>query len=304
MVALRIAGLILITLEGPGACLSMKGMLMRIGLCGLSLALATAAASVAGAATFYVSPAGLDANPGTQDKPLRTIQKGVDLARAGDTVLVRGGVYKEHVVLRRSGEPERPIVLRGFAGERPVVDTDGQGRIELKSESGWQQPIGWISVEGFDVRNGWDGIKFYNAHHIALRGNHIHDNSNQGILGNGHHVRIEGNVIARNGFKPDNERSNLEHGIYGTGTHFTIVNNVIHSCSHLSGSRSPNPATNTRPRRTSTRTRSSWTPRCSISGSAATHRRSMPARATSLFRRTSTACRAPREPATTSAPLR
>jgi hypothetical protein len=48
-------------------------------------------------------------------------------------------------------------------------------------------------------------------------------------LGNGHHVRIEGNVIANNGLRADNEKSNLEHGIYATGTDFTIVNNVIHS---------------------------------------------------------------------------
>jgi hypothetical protein len=41
----------------------------------------------------------------------------------------------------------------------------------------------------------------------------LHDNLNQGILGNGHHVRIEGNTIAHNGFKEDNQRSNLEHGI-------------------------------------------------------------------------------------------
>jgi hypothetical protein len=78
-----------------------------------------------------------------------------------------------------------------------------------------------------EVRNGWDGIKFYNAHHIVLKRNFIHDNANEGILGNGHHVRIEGNVIAHNGFKADNEKSNKERGIYATGTDFEILNNVI-----------------------------------------------------------------------------
>jgi hypothetical protein len=138
-------------------------------------------------------------------------------------------VYEGQVLLRFSGEPEKPVVFKNYPGERPVVDGEGRGRIELHSEHGWQKPVGWITVEGFEVQNGWDGIKFYNAHHIVLRGNYIHDNSNQGILGNGHHVRIEGNTIARNGFKRDNEKSNLEHGIYATGTHITIVNNRIHS---------------------------------------------------------------------------
>jgi hypothetical protein len=179
--------------------------------------------------TYHVAADGDDSQPGTEAAPLRTIQKAAAIARAGETVLVRAGVYKGHVFLRFSGEPEKPIVFKNYRGERPIVDGDGRGRIELQSEHGWQKPIGWVTVEGFEVRNGWDGIKFYNAHNIVLRGNYIHDNSNQGILGNGHHVRIEGNTIARNGYKPDNERSSLEHGSYATGTHITIVNNVIHS---------------------------------------------------------------------------
>jgi hypothetical protein len=181
------------------------------------------------AGTLHVSPDGDDTRSGASESPLRTIQRAAELVRAGDTVLVRAGVYKGHVMLRTSGEPEKPIVFRNAPDEKPVVDGEGRGRIELQSHEGWRKPIGWVTVEGFEVRNGWDGIKFYNAHHIVLKGNYIHDNANQGILGNGHHVRIEGNVIARNGFKPDNEKSNKEHGIYATGTDFTILNNVIHS---------------------------------------------------------------------------
>jgi hypothetical protein len=179
--------------------------------------------------SIFVAPDGDDGNDGTLGSPFRTIQKAASAARAGDTVRVRGGLYKGHVHLRHSGEPGRPIVFRNAPGERPVVDGEGRGRIELQSEQGWRKPIGWVVVEGFEVRNGWDGIKFYNAHDVVIRGNHIHDNSNQGILGNGCRVRIEGNVIARNGLKPDNEGSNKEHGIYATGTDFTIVNNAIHS---------------------------------------------------------------------------
>ena len=181
------------------------------------------------ARTLHVAPSGDDGNSGAPESPLRTIQKAAEVARAGDTVLVRAGVYRGLLLLRISGEPGKPITFKNAPGERPVVDGEGRGRIELQSEQGWQKPIGWITVEGFEARNGWDGIKFYNAHHIVLKGNSIHDNANQGILGNGHHVRIEGNIIAHNGFKPDNEKSNKEHGIYATGTDFEIVGNVIHS---------------------------------------------------------------------------
>jgi hypothetical protein len=181
------------------------------------------------ARTLHVAPGGDDGGPGAQGSPFRTIGKAAEIARAGDVVLVHAGTYKGQVFLRRSGEPGKPIVFKGAPGERPVVDGEGKGRIELQSEGGWRKPIGWVVVEGFEVRNGWDGIKFYNAHHIVLKGNSIHDNLNQGILGNGHHVRIEGNVIYRNGLKPDNEKSNLEHGIYSTGTDYEITGNVIHS---------------------------------------------------------------------------
>ncbi len=185
--------------------------------------------TAADARTFHVAVNGVDDQSGTAEAPLATIQKAASLARAGDTVLVGGGEYKGHVMLQFSGEEGKPIVLKNAPGEKPVLDGEGRGRIELKSEHGWRKAIGWITVEGIEVKNGWDGIKFYNAHNIVLRGNYLHDSLNQGILGNGHHVRIEGNTIAHNGFKADNEKSNLEHGIYCTGTDFTIVNNVIHS---------------------------------------------------------------------------
>ena len=132
--------------------------------------------SGAHARTLHVGPGGDDANPGTPESRLRTLQKAAEVARGGDTVLVGSGVYRGHVFLRFSGEPDKPIVFKNAPGERPVVDGEGKGRIELQSEHGWRKPVGWIVVEGFEVRNGWDGIKFYNAHHIVLKSNFIHDN--------------------------------------------------------------------------------------------------------------------------------
>src|SRR5262249_13935898 len=43
--------------------------------------------------TFYVSPTGSDTNPGTQDRPFRTIQKAADVVNPGYTVIVEDGVY-------------------------------------------------------------------------------------------------------------------------------------------------------------------------------------------------------------------
>jgi len=50
------------------------------------------------AATYYVATNGSDANPGSEASPWRTIQMAANMLRAGDTVLIKQGVYQEKVV--------------------------------------------------------------------------------------------------------------------------------------------------------------------------------------------------------------
>lgn len=49
--------------------------------------------------TFYVSTGGNNTNPGTSAQPFRTINHAVDQATAGDTIIVRVGVYNERIYL-------------------------------------------------------------------------------------------------------------------------------------------------------------------------------------------------------------
>jgi hypothetical protein len=191
-------------------------------------------ATAAFAGIYHVATDGSDANPGSEASPLRTVQKAVDLARAGDTILVGAGLYREAVVLRFSGGEGRPIVLKDYPGEHPVIQPGELGKqppghaVLLQAQEGYQKPIGWITIEGLEIRYGHDGVKFYNAHDIIIRKCHIHENWNQGILGNGNRVLIDRNIIAGNG-TDRNVAQNLLHGIYSTGTAFTITNNLIHS---------------------------------------------------------------------------
>lgn len=53
-----------------------------------------------------------DTNPGTAALPFKTIQHAADVARAGDIVLIRPGVYAESVSVRHSGTAEHPIVFQ------------------------------------------------------------------------------------------------------------------------------------------------------------------------------------------------
>ncbi|HEY0008563.1 MAG TPA: DUF1565 domain-containing protein, partial [Tepidisphaeraceae bacterium] len=72
--------------------------------------------------TYYVSTSGSNANPGTSiNQPLRTIQQAVDAAMPGDTVLVRGGTYRETISTPRSGTAAARITIQNYASEAVTV---------------------------------------------------------------------------------------------------------------------------------------------------------------------------------------
>ena len=93
----------------------------RLGwLC--AAAVLAALASGAAAREYVVDvqhPQAADENPATPDRPLKTVGKAALLAKPGDTVLVRPGVYREAVRLRQSGTAEADHVCRRLAGRGP-----------------------------------------------------------------------------------------------------------------------------------------------------------------------------------------
>jgi alpha-L-arabinofuranosidase len=84
---------------------------------------------------LYVCPAGNDQNPGTQEAPLRTIQRAADLAQPGDVITVRAGVYRERVSPPRGGVSDtKRIVYQSAQGEK----------VELKGS----EPVkNWVKVQ-------------------------------------------------------------------------------------------------------------------------------------------------------------
>jgi len=85
------------------------------------------AAASADARTFFVATNGSDSAPGTQAKPWRTIQKAANSVPAGSTVEIRGGVYRERVVVRVSGAPGAWITFRSYGSEHVRLDGTGLG---------------------------------------------------------------------------------------------------------------------------------------------------------------------------------
>src|SRR5690554_3305544 len=85
---------------------------------------------------YYVAKSGSDLGKGTKDDPFLTINKAASVAVAGDTVIVREGVYREWVKPVNSGlSNRRRITFQAAEGEKVVI----KGSEEIKN---------WDHVEG------------------------------------------------------------------------------------------------------------------------------------------------------------
>jgi hypothetical protein len=116
------------------------------------------------AATYYISPAGNDSNAGTENLPCETLMKAQQLVEPGDTVFIRGGVYKmnENQLSRRkriwavvndlykSGKPGKRIHYFAYPGEKPVFDLSdvkpANQRVMVFGVTG-----SWIHIRGLEV---------------------------------------------------------------------------------------------------------------------------------------------------------
>jgi hypothetical protein len=85
---------------------------------------------------------GSDAAPGTDIAPWKTLQHAVRQLRPGDTLLVHGGVYHEHVVLTQSGTADAPITIRSFPGELAILDAGLPEFLEQPASSWEPYPDG------------------------------------------------------------------------------------------------------------------------------------------------------------------
>lgn len=89
----------------------------------LATAAALIASTVAHTATYYIAVGGSDAAAGTQAQPFKTIQRGADVARAGDTVFVTPGIYYERAInIRNGGTKAAPVTFKATGGGKSIID--------------------------------------------------------------------------------------------------------------------------------------------------------------------------------------
>ena len=106
------------------------------------IGLAAAVAQPLQASTFFVSPVGADANPGTKAKPFATLSRAQAAVRSANgrrpvTVYLRGGTYylAETLVFTSedSGTAAAPVVWRAWPPEQPVIS--GGAKLALRWEA-------------------------------------------------------------------------------------------------------------------------------------------------------------------------
>lgn len=105
------------------------------------------------AATFHVSPAGLDTNAGTEALPWRTVQKAATAMQAGDTAVVHAGNYNERITTARGGTAEDNRItftasgiatVQGFSINHPYITVDG---FDITGHSAPSKLTGYIEVK-------------------------------------------------------------------------------------------------------------------------------------------------------------
>lgn len=192
------------------------------------LAVVLLVSAPAAALDYYVSTAGDDTNPGTFEQPFRTIQKGADVAVAGDNVYIMAGTFVENVVVRNSGADEDHRISFLDYGDGEVI-VDAVIGIGMRIEPG----ADYMRVDGLSFINGHEGP--FNGAGIRSMGDHgiftnnvFHDNKHGIMLSawredsTGSLVNNQYNEIAYN-VAYDNEAS----GVWLKRSDFTKVHHNI-----------------------------------------------------------------------------
>jgi hypothetical protein len=181
-------------------------------------------------ARFHVAMTGSDSNPGSRSLPFRTIQRAANEAKAGTTVHVAPGVYRENVTTNVEGTRHARI--------RYLSDTKwGAKIIGSGTEAVWTNHGNYTDIAGFDISgSGRLGI-LNRASHTVISGNHVHNlavsggctgEGGAGIMnGNyrGINADIIGNVVHDIGIPGS---CNAVQGIYHANLGGRIHNNIVY----------------------------------------------------------------------------
>jgi hypothetical protein len=170
---------------------------------------------------LYVSTNGQDSNPGTIEKPLRTIQHAANIAKPGDTVYVRAGMYCQQFAVKVSGNAEQGfITFQNQPGEHAVLDGGCLTPPEGESSMVKLTNVSFVRVQGFEISN--YRTSDYRSVPAGIR-----------VFGGGSHVEILHNDVhhieqnSAHQLRPGSGANGFGIAVYGTDAKTPISDLVI-----------------------------------------------------------------------------
>lgn len=125
--------------------------------------------------TYFISAnAGDDEHTGSEAAPWRTLGHGLEMAKAGDTLVLRGGTYFENVTVSTVGKADAPLTIRCYPGEQAVLDGGIRNFVDGQQDA-WEPvkgggPDEYRSVKTFP--NLRDVMGLFGDSHIGLHTYH------------------------------------------------------------------------------------------------------------------------------------
>ncbi len=126
---------------------------------------------------LYVSPKGSDNNPGTAEKPMRTLARAARAVSAGTTVLVAPGTYSGGFRTNASGTATARIAFVSTSkwGAKIVPPKNAPNK------TAWDNRGSHVDIVGFEVDGSqyaggtrWTNGIYNGGSYVAIRNNHVH----------------------------------------------------------------------------------------------------------------------------------
>lgn len=173
---------------------------------------------------YYVDPEnGSDRNPGTFDRPFRSIQQGIDIAgenqNDGNKVYLKGGTYnltQPIEINRYSGEESAFLTIQALPGEEVILDGSQVSRegslIDIRN-------VRRVNIIGLEIRNAPShGIEVVNGRYINIVDNLIHHTQGMGI-------RVRGYTGENLQYEADSRVQSSDIVIENNGVYLTNLSN-------------------------------------------------------------------------------
>lgn len=186
--------------------------------------------SAISAADYYVSPTGNDDHPGTLSQPFKTIKGNFWRLKAGDNMILRGGVYEgDRIYLgtSQSGTASSPITFKAYQNEKPVLNgsyttSSGAGAaISLNSNNNY------IVFDGINIHNVYGHFVYMDrSHHITIKNCEFKnaDGNWMGVyLNYASYVTMQNCVLDEVSDNTKNENVNM---IHVEGSHHNLFENL------------------------------------------------------------------------------